>query len=67
DDPVGDGKTRIGHAGEAYGLRSGLWVDRATGKGVAFYTTAVADDAPVGRSAYTVREEAMAARVLRAR
>ncbi|MBX9859535.1 MAG: beta-lactamase family protein [Sphingomonas sp.] len=67
DDPIGDGKTRIGHAGEAYGLRSGLWVDPATDKGVAFYTTAVADDAPVGRSAYTAREEAMAKRVLAAR
>lgn len=67
DDPVGDGKMRIGHAGEAYGLRSGLWVDPATGKGVAFYTTAVADDAPKGRSAYTAREEAMVARVMAAR
>ncbi|MBA3879717.1 MAG: serine hydrolase [Sphingobium sp.] len=61
DDLFGDGKTRIGHAGEAYGLRSGLWVDPTTGKGIAFYTTAVADDAPRGRSAYTQREEAMVA------
>lgn len=67
DDPVGDGKTRIGHAGEAYGLRSGLWVDPATGKGVAFYTTAVADDAPTGRSAYTLREESIIARLSGAR
>lgn len=67
DDPIGDGRLRIGHAGEAYGLRSGLWVDPATGKGVAFYTTAVADDAPVGRSAYTAREEAMVARLHKAR
>ena len=67
DDPFGDGRMRIGHAGEAYGLRSGLWVDPATDKGVAFYTTAVADDAPSGRSAYTVREETMVARVLAAR
>ncbi|MBY0282522.1 MAG: beta-lactamase family protein [Sphingomonas sp.] len=64
---IRDGKTRIGHAGEAYGLRSGLWVDPATGRGIAFYTTAVADDAPTGRSAYTAREEAMAARVMTAR
>ncbi len=64
---IRDGKTRIGHAGEAYGLRSGLWVDPATGRGIAFYTTAVADDAPVGRSAYTAREEDFAAMVSRAR
>lgn len=67
DDVVGDGRMRIGHAGEAYGLRSGLWIDPATGKGIAFYTTAIADDAAVGRSAYTAREEAMAARVAAAR
>lgn len=67
DEPVGDGRLRIGRAGEAYGLRSGLWVDRATGKGLAFYTTAVADDAPVGRSAYTARKEAVIARLIGAK
>ena len=41
DDPFGDGRPRVGHAGEAYGLRSGLWVDRAGGTGVAFFATAV--------------------------
>ncbi len=55
DDPVGDGRTRIGHAGEAYGLRSGLWIDRARGTGVAYFAT----DAPAepGRSAFTSVEE----------
>ncbi|MBX9814659.1 MAG: serine hydrolase [Proteobacteria bacterium SG_bin5] len=61
DDPFGAGRPRIGHAGEAYGLRSGLWVDPATRRGVAFYVTAVADDAPKGRSAFTQAEEAMIA------
>ncbi len=36
-----DGLARIGHAGEAYGLRSGLWYSRATNKGFAYFTTAV--------------------------
>ena len=36
-----DGVTRIGHAGEAYGLRSGLWLDGKSGKGVAYFITAV--------------------------
>ena len=59
DDPFGDGRARIGHAGEAYGLRSGLWIDPARGRTVAFYVTAVADDAPRGRSAFTAAEEGM--------
>ena len=42
DDPFGDGVKRLGHAGEAYGLRSGLWVDRARGTGVAYFATDVA-------------------------
>ena len=60
DDPFGDGVRRIGHAGEAYGLRSGLWIDMKRAKGVAFYATAVADDAPKGLSAYTAIEERLA-------
>lgn len=58
DDPFGDGRQRIGHAGEAYGLRSGLWVDRKRGMGVVFFVTAVADDEPKGLSAFTQAEEA---------
>jgi CubicO group peptidase (beta-lactamase class C family) len=58
DDPTGDGRTRTGHAGEAYGLRSGLWIDRARGTGVAFFATDVPADA--GRSAFTATEERLA-------
>lgn len=59
DDLFGDGRARIGHAGEAYGLRSGLWIDRAAGKGVAFFATATP---PVskGRTAFSVEEERLA-------
>ena len=60
DDVFGDGRPRFGHAGEAYGLRSGLWIDPNAKRGVAYFTTAVADDAPKGRSAYTAAEEALA-------
>lgn len=63
DDPFADGRPRIGHPGEAYGLRSGLWLDPRTGKGVAFFTSAVADDAPRGTSAFTAAEESVLARV----
>lgn len=36
-----DGLSRMGHAGEAYGLRSGLWFEPTSGEGVAYFTTAV--------------------------
>ncbi len=64
DDPFGDGRLRIGHSGSAYGLKAGLWVDPKTGQGIAFFTSAVAPDAPTGRSAFTAAEEAV---ILRAR
>jgi CubicO group peptidase (beta-lactamase class C family) len=59
DDPFGDGRRRLGHSGEAYGLRSGLWIDPASGKGVAYFATDVVD-APGNRSAFTTAEEALA-------
>jgi CubicO group peptidase (beta-lactamase class C family) len=57
DDPVGDGIIRTGHAGDAYGLRSGLWLDRARGTGVAFFVTGLGDNPPRGRSAFRAEEE----------
>ena len=59
DDLFGDGRPRIGHPGEAYGLRSGLWIDQVTGTGTAYFITAVADDAAKGRSAFNAAEEAL--------
>lgn len=59
DDPLGDGREWIGHAGEAYGLRSGLWIDRARGIGVAYFVTGLGpEDAATARSAYTRAESA---------
>ncbi len=58
DDPAGDGVLRVGHGGDAYGLRSGLWIDRARGTGVAFFVTGLPDDPPRGRSAFRAAEEA---------
>ncbi len=57
DDLFGDGRERIGHSGEAYGLKSGLWVDRKAGKGISFFLTAVPEDAPTGKSAFYAVEE----------
>ena len=64
DDPVGDGIVRVGHAGDAYGLRSGIWLDRARGTGVAFFVTGLAEDPPRGRSAFRSAEEAAFKRAL---
>ena len=64
DDPVGDGLVRQGHAGDAYGLRSALWLDRARGTGVAFFVTGLGDDPPRGRSAFRASEEAAFAHAL---
>lgn len=57
DDPAGDGTVRMGHAGDAYGLRSGIWLDRARGTGVAFFVTGLGDEPPRGRSAFRAEEE----------
>ncbi|MDM7955127.1 serine hydrolase [Blastomonas sp.] len=43
-----DGTVWIGHPGEAYGLRAGLWVDRASGRGVVRISTGHAEDYPIG-------------------
>lgn len=42
DDPFGDGRARLGHGGDAYGLKSGLWIDPQRGTGVAYLATDVA-------------------------
>ena len=59
DDLFGDARQRLGHGGEAYGLRSGLWLDRVAGTGVAFFATDVPDTSGT-RSAFTPVEERLA-------
>lgn len=59
------GQTSVwyGHSGEAYALRSGLWFDPKTGKGIAYYATAVSDTPPEsGPSAFTRTEQWLASR-----
>ncbi len=62
DDVFGVGRLRIGHAGDAYGLKAGLWFDPKTGRGIAYFTSAIAPDAPTGRSAFTRAEETIVER-----
>jgi len=54
----------IGHSGEAYGLRSGLWWDRHSGRGMAYFTTGLSAEVPDGQSAFTAPEEADVARAV---
>ena len=61
DDPSGTGRRLAGHAGDAYSLRSGLWLDRAAGVGIAYFA---ANLAPAeGRSAYHPVEERLLAKL----
>ena len=51
------GRTLVGHAGDAYGMKSGLWIDRARGVGIAYFVTGVPDHARRDdRSAFTAAE-----------
>jgi CubicO group peptidase (beta-lactamase class C family) len=59
--PAGDWS---GHSGEAYGLRSGLWIDRTAGLGIAYFVTGLPDDPPPGSSDFSAPEEEMIARSL---
>jgi hypothetical protein len=57
DDMGTNGALLVGHAGDAYGMKSGLWIDRAHGRGVAYFVTGVADPAPkASDSAYSAAE-----------
>ena len=57
DDPGTGGALLVGHAGDAYGLRSGLWIDRSRGRGIAYFVTGVPDDPP-DRSEFSPAETA---------
>jgi CubicO group peptidase (beta-lactamase class C family) len=57
DDMGTQGATLVGHAGDAYGLKAGLWLDRARGRGIAYFVTGVPEHAlRDDRSAFTAAE-----------
>ena len=67
DDLFVDGTPRWGHAGEAYGLRSGLWIDPETGEGLAYFITAVPPRASAeDEGGFDPQEIALVARVMEA-
>ncbi len=57
DDLFGDDRRRLGHSGDAYGLRSGLWFDLEGGDGIAYFVTQVPEGQKGTRSAYSAAEE----------
>lgn len=60
DDPFGDGVERVGHSGSAYGLVSGLWIDRTSGTGVAYFATGLPEGRTGTHSAFSAVEERLA-------
>ena len=60
----GDGRPRIGHAGEAYGLRSGLWLDHEAGTGIAYFVTQVPDRSAPDEGGFAPEEVALVRRAM---
>jgi hypothetical protein len=57
DDMGTRGAILVGHAGDAYGMKSGIWIDRARRRGIAYFVTGVPDNAQRDdRSAFTAAE-----------
>ena len=61
DDLFGDGRRRMGHSGNAYGLLSGLWIDPQAGTGVAYFATGTSNASNGAHSAFSAVEEGLAA------
>jgi CubicO group peptidase (beta-lactamase class C family) len=66
DDLFGDARPRIGHAGDAYALKAGLWVDPDSGQGLAFFISEVPADGAKGKSAFSLAEETAARQAIAA-
>lgn len=63
DDLFGDGRIAMGHAGEAYGLLSGLWVDPERGVGIAYFATNNTAEPTGGDLAYQPVERWLARKI----
>ena len=55
---------RYGHAGEAYGLRSGLWIQPESGTGLAYFVTAVAEPVVEDTGGFSPDERQLVARAV---
>ncbi|MBX3560896.1 MAG: beta-lactamase family protein [Sphingomonas sp.] len=63
NDDLFAGRAALGHAGEAYNLRSGLWIDPARNVGIAYFAANNPAPQPAGRSAFRAIEEWLAAKI----
>jgi CubicO group peptidase (beta-lactamase class C family) len=63
DDLMGGGRAMLGHAGEAYRVRSGLWIDPKRRTGIAFVAANNGKDPPAGRTSFKAVEEWLAAKL----
>lgn len=64
DDLFADGRLRVGHPAEAYGLYGGLWIDPATKRAAIYLVTGTSSDPkaePGQRTGFTRLEEHIAA------
>ena len=64
DDLFPDTRRRHGHAGQAYGLRSGLWIEPASGIGYAYFISAVPDPQIEDGEGFAAEERAFVARAV---
>ena len=63
DDLFGNGRRMIGHAGEAYRVRSGLWVDPVRKVGIALVAANNGTDPPRGKTSFRAIEEWLAGKL----
>jgi CubicO group peptidase (beta-lactamase class C family) len=63
DDLFGSGRQVIGHAGEAYGVLSGFWIDSRRRIGIAYFSTNNPVNPAPGQSSYGAVEEWLAAKL----
>jgi CubicO group peptidase (beta-lactamase class C family) len=60
DDLFGNGRQVVGHAGEAYGVLSGLWIDPRRRTGIAYFSTNNPREPVPGKGSYRAVEEWLA-------
>jgi CubicO group peptidase (beta-lactamase class C family) len=63
EDLTGTGRRLIGHAGEAYRVRSGLWIDPVTRTAIAYVAANNGKAPPGGRTSFKAIEEWLAAKL----
>ena len=63
DELFANARQLSGHAGEAYNLRSGLWIDRRRNVGIAYFAANNPSPQPPGRSGFRAVEEWLATKI----